>query len=70
MMIEEKDVEITDILWNYFDAVRQKWPEAWRATGQGIILNKTNGFRGLMRFYAMHIFIYVLQAKFQIQIPF
>ena len=50
MMIEEKDVEITDILWNYFDAVRQKWPEAWRATGQGIILNKTNGFRGLMRF--------------------
>ena len=50
MMIEEKDYEITDILWNYFEAVRNRWPEAWEATGQGIILNKTNGFKALMRF--------------------
>ena len=50
MMIEKKDVEVTDVLWNYFDAVRQRWPEAWNSTGQGIMLNKTNGFKGLMRF--------------------
>lgn len=50
MMIDEKDIEITDIIWNYFEAVRQKWPKAWNATGRGLILNKTNGFRGLMRF--------------------
>ena len=50
MMIDEKDFEIADVVWNYFDAVKQKWPKAWDATGRGLILNKTNGFRGLMRF--------------------
>ena len=50
MMIDEKDIEITDIIFNYFEAVRNRWPSAWNATGKGIILNKTNGFKGLMRF--------------------
>jgi DGQHR domain-containing protein len=50
MMIDGKDMAIADVLWNYFDAVRSRWPQAWDATGRGQILNKTNGFRGLMRF--------------------
>ncbi len=50
MMIDKRDMEIADILWNYFDAVRSKWPVAWEATGSGQILNKTNGFSALMRF--------------------
>jgi len=49
-MIDKRDLQIADVLWNYFDAVRSKWPTAWSATGSGLILNKTNGFRGLMRF--------------------
>ena len=50
MFIEEKDLEITDILWNYFDSVKTKWPKAWDFDGRGLILNKTNGFKALMRF--------------------
>ena len=50
MMIDERDVDITDILWNYFDAVRRRWPNAWDYPGRGRMLNKTNGFRALMRF--------------------
>ncbi len=50
LMIDEKDVDIADIVWNYFEAVSNRWPEAWSATGRGIMLNKTNGFKGLMRF--------------------
>jgi len=50
MMIEEQDLEIADILWNYFDAVRLRWPKAWNENIEGNILNKTNGFKGLMRF--------------------
>lgn len=50
MMIENRDLEIVDVIWNYFDAARAKWPEAWKATGRGSVLNKTNGFRALMRF--------------------
>jgi DGQHR domain-containing protein len=50
MMIDNRDLEIADVVWNYFDAVRLKWPEAWDNMGRGSMLNKTNGFRGLMRF--------------------
>jgi DGQHR domain-containing protein len=50
LMIDEKDLEIIDIIWNYFDAVRTTWPTAWDSTGRGNILNKTNGFKALMRF--------------------
>ncbi len=50
MMIDERDMEIADVLWNYFDAVRSTWPAAWKSTGYGLILNRTNGFRALMRF--------------------
>jgi DGQHR domain-containing protein len=50
MMIDAKEIEIADVVWNYFDAVRRRWPVAWDATGKGLMLNKSNGFRGLMRF--------------------
>jgi len=50
MMIDKRDMEIADVLRNYFEAVRSKWPTAWNSMGSGLILNKTNGFRALMRF--------------------
>lgn len=50
MFIDERDLEIADIIWNYFDAIKKRWPLAWDATGKGMMLNKTNGFRALMRF--------------------
>ncbi len=50
MFIDEQDIEIADIIFNYFDAVKERWPRAWLNTGRGIMLNKTNGFKGLMRF--------------------
>jgi DGQHR domain-containing protein len=50
LFIEEKDIEITEIVFNYFSAVRMKWPEAWNDRGRGMMLNRTNGFRALMRF--------------------
>ena len=50
MFIQEKDLEITDVIWNFFDAVKARWPEAWKFYGKGLMLNKTNGFRGFMRF--------------------
>lgn len=50
LFIQEQDLEITDILFNYFSAVAERWPEAWLTGGKGLILNKTNGFKALMRF--------------------
>lgn len=45
-----RDEVIAGIMWNYFDAVREKWPIAWEKTGRGWVLNKTAGYAGLMRF--------------------
>ncbi|MDB5768046.1 MAG: hypothetical protein JWQ61_2860 [Collimonas fungivorans] len=50
LFIQERDLEITDIIFNYFTAVAERWPTAWLTGGEGLILNKTNGFRALMRF--------------------
>lgn len=51
LFIEGKDQNIARIIWNYFDAVRSTWTEAWNFGGRGLILNKTNGFRALMRVF-------------------
>ena len=50
MFINQLDNEITDVLWNYFESVSIRWKDAWNKTGRGFILNKTTGFKSLMRF--------------------
>jgi len=50
MLIENRDLEIVDVLWNYFYAVAARWPIAWTSPQRGDMLSKTNGFRALMRF--------------------
>lgn len=43
------DIKIGDVLFRYFSAVRDRWPTAWGVNEKGAILNRTNGFRALMR---------------------
>ena len=50
LFINNKDIEITDIIWNYFEAIKKKWNVAWTTFKPGNILNRTNGFKALMRF--------------------
>lgn len=45
----EEELKIADILFRYFSAARDRWPTAWESTEAGVILNRTNGFRALMR---------------------
>ena len=49
LWIDERDTEIAKILRNYFNAVREIWPDAWSTREKGHILPRTNGFRALMR---------------------
>ena len=49
--VANRDVELTNLIWNYFEAVRQRWPIAWNANGTGSMLNRTNGYDGLMKFF-------------------
>jgi DGQHR domain-containing protein len=50
MFLQKRDADIANIMWNFFDAVKERWPEAWASTDRGAVLSKTNGFRALMRF--------------------
>lgn len=49
--IEARDVDLAELIWNYFSAVEGRWPVAWAVGGMGQILPRTNGFRGLIRFF-------------------
>ncbi len=50
MFIDDEDTKVTSILWNYFLAVQERWPQAWSQVQQGNILNRSTGFGALMRF--------------------
>jgi DGQHR domain-containing protein len=45
-----EDAKILNNLLNYFNAVRERWPNAWAASGTGNIINRTNGYNGFIRF--------------------
>ncbi|MEO6146645.1 MAG: DGQHR domain-containing protein [Sulfuriferula sp.] len=47
--VSGEDLKIADVLFRYFSAVRDRWPVAWNTDEKGLILNRTNGFRALMR---------------------
>lgn len=47
--VNGEDMKIADVLFYYFSAVRDRWPEAWESDEKGQILNRTNGFKALMR---------------------
>ncbi len=49
MFVDNKDFEITDIVWNYFEAIKRRWPRSWESRERSQILNRTNGYRAFMR---------------------
>ena len=51
MFIDDRDLDIALLIGNYFDAVRMRWPDAWAHNDKGLMLNKTNGFRALIRIF-------------------
>lgn len=58
LFIHEKDLDIAEILINYFDAVRRRWPQAWIASDvTGNLLPKSNAFKALMRFLLDDVYL-------------
>ena len=50
LFLDGRDLDIAEVLWRYFTAAKERWPLAWESTERGLMLNRTNGFKGLMRF--------------------
>ncbi|MFH1374252.1 MAG: DGQHR domain-containing protein [bacterium] len=58
LFIENKDLDIAEILFNYFVAVRDKWPKSWDAKDQvGNLLPKSNAFKALMKFLKDDVYL-------------
>src|SRR5690606_20848044 len=45
--IQDKEAEIAKVIWNYFTAVKDRWPEAWNNNS---ILVKSTGLIAFMKF--------------------
>lgn len=51
LFLKGRDEDITQILLNFFTAVRDRWPDSWSDLDRkGNVLPKTNGVKALMRF--------------------
>lgn len=49
LFLREQDLVIAEIVMNFFNAVRTRWPSAWNSNEKGVMLARTNGFRAFMR---------------------
>jgi len=49
MFLDERDLDISRVVYNYFLAASLRWSKAWTSEARGQMLSKTNGFRALMR---------------------
>lgn len=49
LFIEEKEVDIAEIIYNYFTAIKEKWPDSWAAIDRtGNLLPRSNAFKAFM----------------------
>lgn len=54
---EEGDIKIYKVLWNYFSAIRECWPNAWdQVERKGNLLPKSNAFKALMRYLRSDVY--------------
>lgn len=57
LFIEGRDIDIAEIVYNYFKAVETKWPESWNATNKvGNLLPKSNAFKALMSYLLIDVY--------------
>lgn len=65
MFIDEKEVDIAEILYNYFSAIREKWPKSWGEIEKtGNLLPKSNAFKAFMRFLKEDVYADAVNREF------
>lgn len=51
LYLEEKDKQVFNLLFGYFSAIKEVFPESWENITDKYILTKTTGFNGFMSFF-------------------
>ncbi|MFG0330121.1 MAG: DGQHR domain-containing protein [Phycisphaerales bacterium] len=65
LFIEKKDLDIAEILFNYFDAVRARWPESWNAPKDARnLLPRSNAFKAFMKFLRLDVYPSLVGTQF------
>lgn len=58
LFIDGEELDIAEILFNFFDAVREKWPNSWQAINvTGNLLPRSNAFKALMRYLKDDVYL-------------
>jgi hypothetical protein len=65
LFIGKRDLDIAEILFNYFAAVRKKWPKSWDDLDtSGNLLPKSNAFKALMKFLKDDVYLDIVDEEF------
>lgn len=56
--IDDADGHIAKVIWNFFSAVETRWYDAWTTVERGNIINRSTGYRALVRFMR-DIYVYL-----------
>lgn len=65
LFIQERDLDIAEILFNYFSAVKKKWPRSWAdVKTSGNLLPKSNAFKALMKYLLQHVYVDIVNEDF------
>ena len=58
LYLDNKDLDISEIVFNYFCAVREKWPDAWsQVEKKGNLLPRANAFKAFMKFLKDDVYL-------------
>lgn len=58
LFIEGKELDIAEIIFNYFCAIRDKWPSSWNAIDKtGNLLPRSNAFKAFMKYLKDNVYI-------------
>lgn len=61
MFIEGRDLDIAEIIYNYFNAVKGRWPDSWESVGTvGNLLPRSNAFKALMIYLKEDVYLQVV----------
>lgn len=64
LFVENREIDIAEVLFNYFKAIENKWPESWRATDRtGNLLPRSNAFKAFMVYLREDIYPEILQKS-------
>lgn len=65
MFLEDKEVDITEIIYNYFSAIKKKWPVAWEEKERvGNLLPRSNAFKAFMEYLRKDLYPRLVDGEF------